>query len=203
MPNYITQAVIASNDSISANFATNTWSISALTLTDLDLANAAIATFYTSIDNFFSNLARAANGLELVSYDRADLKPRAPVRQGFTALVLGGSTPLPPEIALCCSFQAAKASGLNQARRRGRIYLPFMDEANNGTDGRPSTTLIAGVVSAAAAFVAASDTATGWGWDVWSTVNNAPAAVTDGWVDNEWDVQRRRGRLSTTRNIWT
>lgn len=203
MPVYTTQAILASADNISANFATNTWCIDALDLTELALAHTAISNFYFAADAYFTTLCRSTNGLELTSYNKADSTPRAPVLTNFYNLAPTGTTALPPEVSLCLSFQAAKASGLPQARRRGRIYLPYMDEANNDSSGRPSTAMVNGIVAAATTLLAASDAATGWGWAVYSTVTGTPAAITDGWVDNEWDTQRRRGRPATTRTTFT
>jgi len=36
-------------------------------------------------------------------------------------------------------------------------------------------------------------------WIVYSTVDQAGHEVIGGWVDNAWDIQRRRGELSTSR----
>lgn len=203
MPNYFTQATIATTDNVAANYATNTWSVGALTDADLASWHANLSDFYQGIDVYFSSLVRSVGGLELTTYNRANPKPRVPIVTNLYTLSPGGTAPLPTEVSLCLSFQAAKASGLAQARRRGRVYLPFMDEAQNHTDGRPLTAMVSGIATQAAALLAASDANVNWGWEVWSTVNSAPATITDGWVDNEWDVQRRRGRVATARTTFT
>jgi hypothetical protein len=38
---------------------------------------------------------------------------------------------------------------------------------------------------------------------VWSPSNGDAVPVTDGWVDNAWDTQRRRGIDRTARSTWT
>lgn len=203
MPDYITQCIIATADNTVANFATNTFAIEATDVVALGLAHTALATFYQTIDANMSNLVRSANGLEVTSYNRADTKPRAPVLTNFSALTTTGTAPLPPEVALCLSFQAARVSGVPQSRRRGRIYLPFFDETGNGTDGRPASGVVSSTVTAAQAFLDASDASATWAWNVWSTVNGSPSIVANGWVDNEWDTQRRRGRPATSRTVFS
>lgn len=203
MPDYITNATIATTDNVGANYATNSWSFMATDLTALAQVHAQLAVFYQGIDAFMSSLVRSANGLELTSYARADTKPRAPVMVDRYTLNPLGSAPLPTEVALCLSFQAAKISGSPQSRRRGRVYIPFMDEAYSDTAGRPTSGLVTGLATEAQAFLAASDAAVPWSWHVWSTVGLFGAAVADGWVDNEWDTQRRRGRKATSRTTFT
>ncbi len=202
MPFYFTQATIATADNVAANFATNTWSVDADDVTALGLFHTALDTFYQTVDAYISNLARIANGLELTSYARADPTPRAPVLTNFYTLGPVGSAPLPPEVSLCVSFQGPKVSGQPQARRRGRIYLPFMDEANNGVDGRPSSAMVTAIAGAAGTLLAASNAATTWTWEVFSTVSGGNVTITEGWVDNEWDTQRRRGRKATARTTF-
>jgi hypothetical protein len=40
-------------------------------------------------------------------------------------------------------------------------------------------------------------------WCVWSRLERKARSVTDWWVDNEWDVQRRRGLKATQRKTGT
>ena len=37
---------------------------------------------------------------------------------------------------------------------------------------------------------------------VWSVANNDLVLANDGWVDNSWDTQRRRGLDTTARTTW-
>jgi hypothetical protein len=48
----------------------------------------------------------------------------------------------------------------------------------------------------------ASQAATAWKWAVYSTVNATGVEVTNGWVENAWDTQRRRGRIATVRTVF-
>lgn len=199
---YTLQQTIATADNTAANYATNTWHFEAEVAQDITNAQAAIQTFYASLSDRFSNLVRTNNHPWKI-YDDTDPEPRAPIEEGsWNFSSVAGGNPLPTEISLVMSFQGEKVSGVPQARRRGRIYLPFIGSGQNGSDGRPSSTLIADVVAAGDALLTASNNAAGWTWLVFSRVAPGYTAVTNGWVDNEWDVQRRRGRLATSRSTF-
>lgn len=155
-------------------------------------------------DTFYGRLANtvAQNGHSLKIYDMTDPEPRAPIVDALWNLAgAPGGTPMPSEVALCLSFQAARESGLPQARRRGRVYLgPFGTAANN--NGRPSTDCINDVAAAGQYLLDASLLATEWTWAVYSQVDNALVFVINGWVDNAWDTQRRRGVTPTARTTF-
>lgn len=141
-------------------------------------------------------------------YRLEDPIPRAPILEsslGLTTTKAANSAA--HELALCLSYQGDKQSGVPSARIRGRIYLgPFGTVAHDGIKARPDNGLIAAVVAGASAFSTTSDGSTSWGWVVHSTVDPAPSAnvdVTKGWVDDEWDIQRRRGTAPSARTLWT
>lgn len=204
MPTYRTQAVIATADNVSANFATNTWHVLAPDLTELALWHSALVTFYQTVDNYMGNLVRGSDGLLLKSYDLADPSPRAPVLTFEADLTPVAGTPLPPEISLVMSFQAPQESGISQARRRNRIYLPFIVDSTNDTGGRPSAALVTALANAGDALLTASGPTSGdWQWVVYSPTDDAIDVVDNGWVDNDWDIQRRRGRPATSRTLFS
>lgn len=138
-------------------------------------------------------------------YNLDDDVPRAPV---YEELQTGmGTDPvgsgLPPEVALCLSFQGAKVSGQPQARRRGRVYLGPLAASIN-TSGVPSNASCLLVTGFGDALLAASDAAAGaWRWVVYSPTNGTAVNVVDGWCDNAFDIQRRRGFSSTTRFLFS
>lgn len=109
--------------------------------------------------------------------------------------------PLPPEVALCTSFAANTPPGVNPQRCRGRVYLGPFTEGHNG-GGRPSSDLVIRIRNITKrlddALIGAGATLA-----VWSRADHAVRPVVRGWVDNEWDTQRRRGREATSRNTWT
>lgn len=131
------------------------------------------------------------------------------VRQTNNALGASGSTiPLPAEVALCMTHTAdltlipeEAGSEHPAARRRGRRYLGPLGftDATDVVDGYliPSDLLIADAVEADRRL---ADT----GFEVvWSRAGNTQFEVIQGWVDDEFDTQRRRGRLASGRTNWS
>lgn len=167
---------------------------------------AAIATAIEGAYNTFRTNFPATveqNGHRIKMYEMADSTPRVPVFDDTFDL---SSNPtgdsLPPEIALCCSFQGARASGQSQARRRGRVYLGPCKEDDNSALGVPGSTVIANAAAFGNFLLNASIAAGSWEWCVYSPTDDELVPVTNGWVDNAWDVQRRRGLGATSRTVF-
>lgn len=155
--------------------------------------------FYASQMERFSNLIDRAN-CTTEWYRMSDPTPRSPVAT-FTMTGLPTSTSAgPPEVALVLSYQGEKISGLPQARRRGRVYLGPLAAM---TDSRPPSGLINFAENAGQALLDASNAATDWTWAQYSPTNGSGINVTNGWVDNEYDIQRRRGRKATARQTFS
>lgn len=159
----------------------------------------------TALDNFRAHYPSTVRQLNhsIKTYAMVDPEPRAPIDDfvwSFTNAPTGN--PAPPELALCLSFQGARISGEPQARRRGRIFVGPLDVGDIHTDGRPTSGLIDDVVLLGQSFLAASLSMTGGRWVVWSPTDASSAEVTDGWVDNAFDIQRRRGVSPTVRTSW-
>lgn len=202
--------------------AMNTWhfrsdEVSSADLDMLDIS-AALNTFYLSFDQHMS--ANLTGTLEKRTYQLLDPEPRQPgiiESTGFTP----GTTALPNELAVCLSYRAAYESGASKRRRRGRIYLgPWAATSSEFADGtgdaRVATTLRAAINDAAPALVGALPTPNGNSiieWCVFSRADYEDAAppgvensvvglsaafhpVVGGKVDNAFDIQRRRGRIS-------
>lgn len=203
MPEYRVQQAIETADNVAANYATNTWHFSANDTAALALAIAEMQFIYINNKSYLSNLIRTA-GHRYKAYNLADPEPRAPVLEGSFTFTTGPTgDPLPPETSLCLSFQAVRVSGEPQARKRNRVYIPFLNEAANHTDGRPLAAFVTSLVSAADNLLLASDTSAVWQWNVHSGLIPGIIPVDNGWVDNEWDTQRRRGRVATSRTTFT
>lgn len=134
-------------------------------------------------------------------YDFSDSVPRSPVWEEDRSASFGGGTTLPPEVAVCLSFQGTKVSGIAQARRRGRIFIGPLSTSIN-PDGRPSSTFRTSLAGSARDLLIASNASGDWDWQVYSPTSSTSTNVVDGWVDNEFDTQRRRGRTATTRTVW-
>lgn len=110
----------------------------------------------------------------------------------------------PDEVAICLSFHGSydglpEESGLTRprSRRRGRVYIgPVTGNAG-----------LAGVVIPAVqqriaqvgARLRADALAAGMPWVVYSSTSDIAHQVVEGWVDDAFDIQRRRGRKASSR----
>lgn len=150
--------------------------------------------------------SRAANACSIKWYRLADAKPRVPVRTTlFTLVAPTGTTPLPRENAIVLSMSAQVVSGLNQKRRRGRVYIgPITTNALTEASGdmRVSASVRTGIAGRASALKAAALAANS-PWSIYSTANASPSAVAQGYVDDAIDTQRRRGTRAVARSTWT
>lgn len=170
---------------------------------DMDALTQKLREFYMDIGmSYFSNTIDN-EGHQVKYYDLPGVKPNYPLQEDtFDFIIAPSGTPLPSELSVCLSFQGSKASGFPQARRRGRIYVGPLSVGSN-VNGRPDPSLIGAIAAAGNALrtdvaAIAGDTR----WAIWSVRNQAPVEVTDGWVDNAFDIQRRRGVRDTSRTTW-
>jgi hypothetical protein len=103
----------------------------------------------------------------------------------------------PRELAVCLSFYASR----NLPRQRGRLYVPQVLINVTPVDERPNA-------SARSRVAALPPILSGLGgvdidWVVYSRMDRTRRTVTNWYVDDEWDVQRRRGLKPTTRTAGT
>lgn len=148
-------------------------------------------------------VSRVADACTVELFDIDDPEPRQAVdSQTFTLGPVAVTGTLPYEVALCASFEAAPVSGIPQARRRGRVFIgPLNGAADNSTNGRPETAFMQALIDAMSGMWALQS-GSSVTWCVYSRAGDAMAAVTNGWVDNAWDTQRRRGDDASTRLTW-
>lgn len=192
---------------------TNTWHFN----TDGSDNDASAALILDRLDDFYNvdlgiqpvakyfsrEIVGASTRLKVYNLD--DDEPRSPILDAAMPLTEGtAGDALPSEIAVCLSYHLAPVSGLPQARRRGRIYLgPLSSQTQAFVSGECFVDggFIADICLAASA-LANADTAD-TKWCVYSPTNDSGIApVVGGWVDNAFDVQRRRGVDPTVRNTW-
>jgi hypothetical protein len=199
---YRATVIIKSVTNVIEDASTNTYHFDANTVGDLAAVSAALQTCYQSMRTFYSSLM-AQNGHEIKFYRLSDAPPRATVRNDtFNFTTAPSNAPLPTEVALVVSFQGGQSSGQPQARRRGRIFFgPMNTQAVDGTAFVAAATRTA-AVNAWGVLLDASQAATEWKWSVFSTVNGTGVEVQNGWVDNAFDTQRRRGRRTTARTVF-
>lgn len=153
--------------------------------------------FMNAISSIFPEQVAATGHLFRI-YDLADPEPRAPVHDStwdFSSTPTGES--LPSEIALCISFKADPESGVEPARRRGRLYFGPLD-VNGNSDNRPTGFGLQGLVDAFVDFQEDLDL-NSVQFGVWSRVDSTFYRTPNVWTDNAWDVQRRRGTAATER----
>lgn len=155
----------------------------------------------SSIANALAHtLSRVANAVNIDYFDLAEAEPRVPVgSSNFTLGAAGQASTGPTEVALCASYTAEAISGVPQARRRGRIYIGPFNLAH--LFERPSLGLRERLGEAGTGLISASGVA-GAPWCVYSRVGDAFAQIISGWVDDEWDTMRSRGRRATTRTFF-
>lgn len=119
---------------------------------------------------------------------------------GMSNLPSGNS--LPAEVALCISFGGSE-SGVPIASRRGRIYIgPLNVAAVASATGyaRPAQVFRDALTNAAQDHW--DSPGAGWDMVVYSRKLRLITLIAGGWVDNEWDTQRRRGEAATARQNW-
>lgn len=127
-------------------------------------------------------------------YDRTSPPPNFPVADKVVNAGVAPVSQVPREIAVCLSFYADR----NVPRQRGRIYLPWCAKSGvTATPLRPDAatrTAALGIADGLAALGGVDID-----WQVWSETEGVGRKVTNAWVDDEWDTQRRRGLRPTTR----
>lgn len=136
-------------------------------------------------------------------YNLSAPAPRYPILE----LPLTGSytiqnTTMPSEVAVCCSFQAEKVNGLSQASRRNRVYIGPLSTAVNSLSGTIDSVVRQDFADAFENLASNSNNATEWTWVIYSPTTGEHHDVHDGWVDNAFDTQRRRGVEATERTTW-
>lgn len=202
MPLYRATVIIKAVSNLIEDASTNTYHFDADAVGDLAAVNTQLQLAYQTMRTHYSNLM-AQNGHEIKWYRLSDAKPRAPVRiDTFNFTTSPSGLPLPTEVAMVVSFQGAKSSGQPQARRRGRVFFgPMPTTASDGTAFIAAGTRTA-AVNAFGTLLDASQAAATWKWAVFSTVNGTGVPVDNGWVENAFDTQRRRGRIATIRTVF-
>lgn len=165
-----------------------------------------IDAFYNDVGtDILSNVISQGNNAHQVKvYDLMDPSPRPPVHIAqFTQT--GGTNPFPAEVAICASFQGLQEAGYSQARRRGRVFIGPLRQATSqaGSDGYPRVAGSARDAIATACTNLQENGATAdWVWCVWSRADDQLYYVHDGWIEDEFDTQRRRGPGPLTRTTW-
>jgi hypothetical protein len=206
MANYRAMAIFENESALPEDRFVNTWHFThpGPIADAADRVEAALTGFYnagatgTPLATFMSGkIKRTAAVSEFRVYNLADLTPREPEIRTWT-LEGGDSTQdLPNEVACCLSFYADR----NIPRNRGRVFLgplKILGVGNGVADAEVGANLKGAVFLGLDVMRANLGSLV---WCVRSEMDNVLRPVTDAWVDNAWDTQRRRGSDPTVR--WT
>jgi hypothetical protein len=126
-------------------------------------------------------------------YDAQHAPPNYPLATSVKRQGQIVATNINRDIAVCLSYYA----GVNRPRYRGRLYVPCALRNIVPSGAFVSTASMNNVATLVPIL-------TGLGgldvdWVVYSRVDNTSRPVTDWFVDNSWDTQRRRGPRPTSR----
>lgn len=105
----------------------------------------------------------------------------------------------PAELACCLSYATVDDPEQSLPRRRGRIYLGPLADVQVNRD-RPSALLREKALDYGQG-IAQVGLASNVTWVLYSRTDNAYAKIESIWVDDAWDVQRRRGLAPTMREV--
>ena len=231
MPDYVIhfQATLPSVGGAPEDAVVNTFTCSGFTST-IDEGQTVAAAFIDDVADYYDaighwlneSVSRAALACKIegrqVNLATGDLGALVAALE-FTLVAPIDTTAWPREVAIVSSFHG-ELGGVAEdvpagppgpegnihpaARRRGRRYIGPLAAGALG-DGwversqgvpAPGPDLINDIVAAEIAF------ANNAGPVVWSRAGHEAVDVVGGWVDNEFDIQRRRGQKSTARTSW-
>lgn len=158
---------------------------------------AGLQAFYQEVP--LSTKANTARLIEFKLYDAAGAAPNYPILEGSWTRTATLSSPAEPtQLSAVLSYFNTTETSIPRARRRGRIYLPFL----------PESAVVGGFIVASYKDdvfdgLAAMDTALGADGVhcIWSGTRGALSLIDEYRMDDGPDVQRRRKQASTT--TWT
>lgn len=130
-------------------------------------------------------------------YDVQAPKPSFPLAEKVLNVGVAPSPDIPPELAITLSFYGDR----NIPRRRGRLYIPALLLGSSTVGANVDIAKRQKVAALVPIFAGLGGANVDWG--VWSTRDLAFHKAEHWWVDDEWDVQRRRGNRPTLRDQGT
>lgn len=192
------------DDALPENAATNTWYFSADTPTGVTNMQAGLYAFYQSIGSMMSNDIDMDSSV-IKWYELDGLNPTGPPDIEQSLLGVGtGLTAGVPEVALVMAYRSALTGPpFFPGRHRGRVYIgPLASTSGN----RPAASTVTQLRDAGAALLLdSSNGGVGTTEYLWLQRSQTAASFSEvdaGYVDNEFDTQRRRGRKATSRDTF-
>jgi hypothetical protein len=211
MAKCIAQVALHRKGNLPADDVVNTWHFESDHDFDTDTGDLRdrLEAFYDALGAYWGSSLNGTGTIKL--YDWDDPTPRVPkVTSDFTHGT--GATAMPAEVCLCLSMSAEVVSGETKARRRGRVYLgPLITSLAADTTGAASDRRIPNgdrtTILDAAATLATGSAGT-YRLAVYSprtqelggTADEAWNDVVLLWMDDAFDIQRRRGSRALTRD---
>lgn len=210
------QVTIPYTSGLPRDVSVNTWSMFAPSESEnYEAMDLALGRFYTvpptgetrSVTEYYSSAVRRASASASVHFYDIE-NPGPPLYGGpsFNPDTPLSATSLPLEVALCTTLVAGTPTDVPIRSRRGRIFLgPFIAGAVDSTyPPKPVSELLA-IVAKATERLMEEITAIAGGLHrlvIWSPTRDNHYDVSGGWVDNEFDTQRRRQVDATARTEW-
>jgi len=152
----------------------------------------------TIIDDFSGTAVGRTREVTVKLYEIGQPKPNRPKATAVKNTGLSAEAESPRELSCCLSFYG----GRNAPRERGRLYIPqCMFQGSSAIGVRPSPTQRTKVGTLAPAFAGLGGANVDW--IVWSPTNNSATQVSHWFVDDEWDVIRKRGLKTSARTVGT
>lgn len=198
------RVTLRTTSAIPADYVQNQFCVTTGVSEDLEVDDivTALKDFYDEVAGYVLATGIATTGHMVKFYALPGIEPNYPfAERTFDLASPSTGTVLPTEVCIAVSFQGSRAAGFPQARRRGRIFLPYVNSISN-VSGRPGSTARTAIAAAASALAGDIGALPSHRWAVWSTVDQEAVVVEDGWVDDAFDTQRRRGLAVTSRTTW-
>lgn len=188
-----------------ADYQSNGFAVQGGTTAEADLDDwaDAIRVFYNNVLFIGGMLGIQQNNHVIKFYEIGNPAPNYPVYQTtFNLSSNPGDIQMPMEVALCISYANTTVNTVPRARRRGRIYLSGWSEAFNDA-GRPVEANLSTLVGYYKTYADTVNAIPSFSAGIWSRADDFVYAIDTAWVDNEWDIQRRRGGKPTERQTVT
>lgn len=157
-------------------------------------ASNAVKTFYNEMGAL---LGKQVGFMTFKSYDLGAPPPRDPLEIGGLT-VASSAASLPSEVAICLSYWNGVVP---RPRKRGRIYVGPLKQSvidNTPVVPRVSSSTRSTLTSAAGT---AFNTISLVTWGLLSQVDEVIWSIDSVYVDDAFDIQRRRGEDPTTRTV--
>lgn len=213
--NVLAELIMPDQDGLALDETINTFSF-------IDDGSASLTTWFDSLLNGTSGAqahplsyyigasrSRTADAVQVRYYDVSAHLDGTPHGGPFEVDTLtlgasGGSQALPEQVCVTVSFyDALTVGGITTGRHRGRVFFGPLDVACAATD-------TFGRLIPAPAFLTDLDIAfsrfgglTAGAWALWSRADAAMHAVTAGFIEDTFDVQRRRRLEASSRSTFT